>query len=373
MALPSRLLLGVFVAAATVSRAQAAARPLTNIVATSTDSLVGSIAVRPLRNGGFLVLENLSGRLQVFDSALKARPFDSSGTEYAALMPFRGDSSVLMERATVTSLIVIDPFGVPGRAVATPRALLTGRTSVVGFDNLERFVIRSPGPVFLSLVPPEFEGDTVLAGPDSLPILRANFTTRVTDTVAFYRAPRVRQLVTRTLGRGQGRPIINPASGGDDVLVLANGTIAIIRAQDYHVDWITADGRRSSTGRLPGAWMRLTDSIKTVLLDSASAVVAGRGRGGVVQRFAERSEMADSLPPFILGQSRADAASHLWIRVRGVAQGGATYDVLDRDGVIIDRVQLPSGTTLLGFGPAVALVSSPVSRSAFRLMTIKVR
>jgi hypothetical protein len=348
-------------------------RVLTTTLATSADSLVGGITARPLRNGGFLVYEAISGRVLVFDSVLKARPFDSSGTEYAILLAFRGDSSVVMDRAAVTSLIVVDPSGAPGRAVATPRELLSGRTSVVGFDNADRFVIRAPGPVFIALVPPEFEGDTILAGPDSLPILRSHFTTRKADTVAFYRPPRVRQLVTRTNGRGVGRPVINPAPGGDDVIVLSDGTIAIIRAQDYHIDWIAPDGRRSSTGKLPGVWTRLTDSMKGALLDSASAALAARGRGGVAQRFALPSEMVDSLAPFIMGQSRADSEGNLWIRVRGGAPGGATYDVLDGKGVVKDRVQFPGGTTLVGFGPGVALVTSPISRSAFRLMTIRVR
>ena len=31
--------------------------------------------------------------------------------------------------------------------------------------------------------------------------------------------------------------------------------------------------------------------------------------------------------------------------------GGPIYDIIDKTGVMVDRIQLPSGYTLAGFGP----------------------
>ena len=69
------------------------------------------------------------------------------------------------------------------------------------------------------------------------------------------------------------------------------------------------------------------------------------------------SEMPDYLPAVerSTGSFRADADNRLWIRPKPLATmpkgGGTIYDVTDRTGALIDRVQLPAGRTLIGFGP----------------------
>jgi len=55
---------------------------------------------------------------------------------------------------------------------------------------------------------------------------------------------------------------------------------------------------------------------------------------------------------------RADADNRLWIRPKppvGAQRGasaGPIYDIVDRTGALVDRVQLPAGRTLAGFGRA---------------------
>jgi hypothetical protein len=50
---------------------------------------------------------------------------------------------------------------------------------------------------------------------------------------------------------------------------------------------------------------------------------------------------------------RADADTNIWIRPRPPrsARGGTIYDVVNRKGELIDKVELPQGRTLIGFGP----------------------
>jgi len=38
-------------------------------------------------------------------------------------------------------------------------------------------------------------------------------------------------------------------------------------------------------------------------------------------------------------------------RFHGRSRGGAVYDVIDRRGVVIDRIQVPPGRVIAGFGP----------------------
>jgi hypothetical protein len=49
---------------------------------------------------------------------------------------------------------------------------------------------------------------------------------------------------------------------------------------------------------------------------------------------------------------RADRDNHLWIlpTTAGDAKGGLLYDVINHDGVVFSRVQLPPGAVITGFG-----------------------
>jgi hypothetical protein len=64
-------------------------------------------------------------------------------------------------------------------------------------------------------------------------------------------------------------------------------------------------------------------------------------------------ELPDYRPPFAQGAVRPDADGNLWIRtipVKGGPAAPAVYDLVNRRGELFDRLQLPPGYTLLGFG-----------------------
>jgi hypothetical protein len=58
------------------------------------------------------------------------------------------------------------------------------------------------------------------------------------------------------------------------------------------------------------------------------------------------------MPPFHHGALRVDSQGRLWVGLLPFPDltGGDVYDVIDSHGVLIDRVKLPVGTFLLGFG-----------------------
>jgi hypothetical protein len=68
--------------------------------------------------------------------------------------------------------------------------------------------------------------------------------------------------------------------------------------------------------------------------------------------FVAPSEMTDYRPAFAGGATRADAEGRLWVRTVPTKPlvGGAEYDVIDREGKLVDRVAIPKGTTIIGFG-----------------------
>ncbi len=66
------------------------------------------------------------------------------------------------------------------------------------------------------------------------------------------------------------------------------------------------------------------------------------------------TDLPDYKPPIPTGGAvRADLDGNLWIRtvpVRPTPGAGPVYDVVDRKGELVDRLQVPPGYTLVGFG-----------------------
>jgi len=64
------------------------------------------------------------------------------------------------------------------------------------------------------------------------------------------------------------------------------------------------------------------------------------------------TELADYKPPFNQGAVRADLDGNLWVRINmpRTTPGGPIYDVVNKEGTIIDRIQIPQTYTLVGFG-----------------------
>jgi hypothetical protein len=81
-----------------------------------------------------------------------------------------------------------------------------------------------------------------------------------------------------------------------------------------------------------------------------------RGPGGGGRRISvvPASELPDYRPAFASGSVRADGKGDLWVRIipPRPAAGGPEYDVIGRSGTLVDRVAIPPGTTIAGFGDA---------------------
>ena len=131
--------------------------------------------------------------------------------------------------------------------------------------------------------------------PDSTAIVRVDLATRKVDTAAYYKIPKTKMNVVQT---DKGMTVtneLNPMPIVDDWAVLSNGSVAIVRGQDYHVDILKADGTLASATKVPFDWQRLSDEEKVAVIDSAkaalerdacgrsadgNALIAGGARGG---------------------------------------------------------------------------------------------
>jgi hypothetical protein len=186
----------------------------------------------------------------------------------------------------------------------------------------------------------------------------------------------------------------------DDWAVLADGSLAIIRGQDYHVDIVRADGTVRQAAKIPFEWVALTDEMKAAVLDSAKAQIArGNATGAMGAQMMEMhggagaaishgapsgaqtgaspppikmvsvNELPDYQPVFSIGAARADLDGNVWVRTSAARKGvvgGPIYDVIDGSGRLVDRLQLQPGRQVVGFGPnGVVYLSARDDRGAW--------
>jgi hypothetical protein len=406
--------------------AQAPAVRLINAPDASSQHVFGAIAaVRQLPGGKVLVNDIIKRQLTLLDPALGSATVvadsasgtaNSYGVRPGGLIAYYGDSTLFVDPAGL-SMFVLDPAGKIARVASVPRsqdaaALGSNMLGNPALDAKGRLVYRGGfgrvmmGPGAATATRTTGSGDaasraaamaSMFEQPDSTALVRVDLATRKLDTAGFFKIPKNKMNVQQS---DKGMTVtneINPLQTVDDWAVLADGSIALVRGQDYHVDFIHADGSTTSSPKIPFDWQRLTDEDKIAIIDSAKAaydrmraaapnggpVVAGPGGapgggGGMVVMsfqmrsdaggggvrtgdagaepqvtFASASDLPDYRPVFSQGSARGDADGNLWIRTSATRPGsvsGPIYDVIGPRGELVDRVQIPSGRQIVGFG-----------------------
>jgi hypothetical protein len=416
-------------------------RQLGPVTAVGKDSLGAVTTVRQLSNGRVLVNDIVGRRVVMFDSSLSSLSVIADTTSATAnaygvrpggLIAYRGDSTLFIDPASL-SMLLIDPSGKIARVMSAPRAndvgfLVGGPFGNPGFDAQGRLIYRAP-PRFVFNGPRPSSGNAlpqIPNPPDSAALVRFDLATRKLDTVTWFKTPKINLNINRS-PTGEIRIVsnVNPLPQGDDWAIMPDGTIALVRGRDFHVDWVGPQGITSAP-KIPFDWERLTDEGKVAFIDSARVALekarasgqfafggffpVARGTGeisaGPVREGAPRegaprdgaqrdggsgagagstaqtgtmtvttngtttttsvgpggggplppltmvspSELPDYKPPFTPGSTRADADGNLWIRTTQNVNTRPVYDVVNRKGELIDRVQLPQNRVLVGFG-----------------------
>ena len=441
------------ISAAGAQQSPPAIRQLGAVVAKSTIFASPRMTVRALPGGRVLVNDLQGRKVVMLDSTLSNVTIVADTTSATAnafsgrvggLIAYRGDSSLFVD-PTAMSMLIIDPQGKVGRVLSVPRSqdamMLTGLQGTPAFDASGKLVYRAPPNFGLPQMGPNGPVGPPTP-PESSAVVRVDLATRQIDTVGFIKIPKMNVQMTNDNGRISISMQTNPLPVVDEWAVLSDGSIAIVRGRDYHVDFVNADGSKSSSAKVPFDWQRLTDEDKVAFIDSVKAararllaanqatavdqkaagvasgsqagaakggpqpagpadgggqtrrqvaegaVIAFGDGGGRMQigqgapgglgpniNFVSPSELPDYKPPFFANSVKADREGHLWVQTIPTRQiaGGPVYDVLDGKGALVERVQVPAGRTILGFGPggAVYLVSRDSTTTTFERATIK--
>jgi hypothetical protein len=222
--------------------------------------------------------------------------------------------------------------------------------------------------------------------PDSTPILRANFDTRKIDTVAFMRAtnPQV-EMKQSPEGGMQVSVKMNPLPQNDDWALMKDGSVAVVRVLDYRIDWYKPDGTLERSAPLPFDWKRITDdekdrmvdSLKTAAKEATARIEQMMASGGGGRGFRPSFEPVDAqflpdyYPPIRAGSTVADYDGNLWVlpatsSLAGQMAAMIPAGVINRKGELVERVQLPVGRSIAGFGPdGVVYLTARQGRDVF--------
>ena len=374
--------------------------------ATSADRFGAILNVRELPGGRLLVddgknreVKLLSSSLTteriVLDSALESA--NTYGNFPLALIPYLADSTLFPSPNKARAVFVIDPNGNVARTLAMPRASDVPLLRRAVSDDKGRIIFAAPAEVKRA---PALGVPPLLL--DSVPLLRADLATRRTDTIAFVVHPMLG--VDTWNGRGQLTFWMPDALKWiDDWAVLSDGSLALVRGHDYHVDWLRSDDSKSASPKLPFEWRQLTDAQKEGMIDSAQhnwqvaaenntllqnaerpptpwprATLSGSSdpaaptrpsfdttkavvtnavlSGSIMARLPNKptvDQVFDYYAPIRDRAAMADLDNQLWVLPtisKESKAGELVYDVVGSKGELVRRVRLPAGRYIIGFG-----------------------
>jgi hypothetical protein len=154
----------------------------------------------------------------------------------------------------------------------------------------------------------------------------------------------------RTVG-GNRQKAFYPA---DSWAIAPDGRVAVVRAPEYRVEWINANGRRTLGPVIPYERIRVTkaDQDEWIKTRSAGTRMVVNGRRMTPPAMDPKDvDWAEYKPPFQTGAVRVTPDGELWVLVSQPAGAkGALYDVFDDRGERVRQVRLPEGRRLVGFG-----------------------
>jgi hypothetical protein len=390
-------------------------------VAKTTTTFGAILGVRELPDGRLLVNDAGRHQVKIFEPSLANATValdsvpgasNSYGSRPGMITPYLGDSTIVTH-GFGEPVLMLDGNGRVAHAVALPESetgdapFPTPFPTPTAADSKGRLYGRGGTRV---------RGENgVGVSADSVLVLRADLQSRNVDVAGSLRI---------AVGKNRGDPpedgkrvvttIIQPVPTEDSWAILSDGTLAFVRGRDYHIDWVLPDGTTRSTEKLPFDWRRLTDEEKQKLADSAKVVwdslmnirnkrvntppavrgdgdpAAGRGRssGGVAEPGSSQagsiqrmiavplSEIPDYFPPIHRNAAMADLDGNVWVLTTTTAQsqrGELIYDVLSPARSLFQRVRMPLGRSIVGFGKGgVVYLQSGDRANGFTLERVKV-
>ena len=341
----------------------------------------------PARHQVVLLDSTLGKAVVLIDSAAAAGSATRAyGGGRATITPYLADSTWFIDR-TAMAQVLLDPNGAIARVSAAPHPADMSSASGA-HDPKGRSVYQVPARRAIPPPGASAQEASQIPMPESAFVVRTTPGSQAAETLATVRTARTYPpvLVTNPDGKLTQHEIINPMQLQDSWVLMSGGTVAILREHDFHVDFIDPDGGRRASQPVPYRWERWSDSAKAGLTAAFQAFLdstinRGPGPGGsrpgtVTLGVPPADDLPDYAQPFIPRQTWADADDQLWfspfvappspsIKNMLVQSMGntlpdttTTYVIMNHAGVVVDRVVVLSGFTIVGFGRGVVYLTS---------------
>lgn len=320
-------------------------------------------SMRELPGGRVLVLEGCEHVVKLADfrsGALTTFARTGDGPrEYrlpARIFALPGDSAAIFDVAN-RRMLIVTPDGKPGGFIrmsdntsvrGSDGSVMTTSFSPTLIDGQGRFYMRGSG---LLMTP-----DGLRVG-DSAEVVRWTPGQAGRDTVAFVHL-RKRTAEEKDVRR---RPPEPPFTTGIQWAVDGDGRAALVAPDDYHVEFMNADGSRTVGTPIPFTPVPVGAGEKKMWHDEQQPACAMPSSGtmttpsGQTIRFyrpatPEPTTWPAHLPPFRIDAAQFAPDGILWVQRTTPAGGAPLFDLIDRSGRVIQQVRLAKRSKLLGFG-----------------------
>jgi hypothetical protein len=167
-----------------------------------------------------------------------------------------------------------------------------------------------------------------------------------------------------------------PLSPQDAWGVAPDGSLAVARSSDYHIEWIRPDGRIVRGPAVAYEPVRVGTAEQEEYFEDRSGGIMidmemsdggsprmsmsrGSSEAANMRRDIARYEWPDVKPAFTPRAVTVSPAGHAWVRRSRPAGEPTLFDIFDSEGIRLAQVALPPDRQLVGFGDdAVFLVRS---------------
>ena len=316
--------------------------------------------LRELPDGRLLVTDAIDASLYVLDADLgNARKLAREGQgpdEYRqpdALNPWPGDSTLMTDLGNGRMTVIGPEFGFA-------RTIPVVQQEAMGLQIILPQGVDASGYVYY-----QPRGDGIIrdtaevvkwspeAGGDPTPVARIKLS----------------DVTEKTSGSGgniQQEVRQVPLSAMDGWAVAADGRLAVVRAGDYHVDWVGQDGSLVSGAPVSyepvpvrtadkEAWVERMSSRGVMMMvtnNNGNLNARMRRGGGRGVPDIDSYQWPETKPAFDAGSVRVDPDGHVWVGRYVSAGDPPVMDVFDETGARVAVVELPDGREVVGFGPA---------------------
>jgi hypothetical protein len=323
-------------------------------------------------------------RVLIFDRALThATTVGHAGSETGAysqpetLIAGVADTTLLIDLG-VSDIAVIDPSG----AIVHPKTIpsVPGALLAVGGAASDRAgrLLYIPRQQVTRMTP----AGMVVGAPDTAAIIAFDFKTGGTLPVAVvHEAPSAITMVRDTVRSG-GMHMMSksfPFPTIDDWVMMPDGTLAIIRGADLHIDWIAPNGKVRSTPPIPYIKNTVSDSDKVKFLESLHLTENIAGANPLMPPGMSITQInPDSFPafkpPFSARGAKAASDGTIWLPAKTISPASSDgFYVIGLNGRIREHVHLMKGQHLLAFGKGVVYVEVNEGRQDNRVARVPLR